>query len=323
MQRKYLTQANRKKEDYIFMGNTFSMPWEDSVTIFIQKYMSDITVKLAGIITEFGDALILVAIIGMFYWALNKDLGKRLVVSLAFINIVNPCVKSSVKRLRPYMVNRDIQCLKPVNKDGDIYDVVTQEYSFPSGHAANCITAYGQLAYKTKNTVWRVILIVLILLVGISRFSLGVHYVTDVLAGWVLGVICVLLFSLLEKKLGRYKTYILLDIAGIAGFFIATTNDFYTGYGLLLGSTLGIMFEENFVRFDGTKKVLPVILRTAIGAGLFLVLDKLLKLPFPQEFLTSGTMPAFIVRAARYAIVTFLLLGIYPMIFKPLKKIFS
>lgn len=289
--------------------------WEDKIILFIQKYMSSIPVKLAGIITEFGDATLLVLIMGLFYWALNKELGKKLIVYLGFANIANPCLKSVVKRLRPYMANRDIKCLKPVNKEGDIYDVITQEYSFPSGHANSSMTVYATLSKNSKKSSWKIILTVLIILVGVSRFALGVHYPTDVLAGWLLSIICITLFNLLEKLLGRNRAFILLDIIGLAGFFIAETNDFYTGYGLLLGSTLGIMFEEKNVRFKGTKKVIPVILRTIIGAGLYLGLNTLLKMPFSTEFLNSGTTPAFIVRAARYTVIVFLLIGVYPALF--------
>lgn len=298
------------------MGNIFSFGWEDQLIIFIQRFMSPTLIKIAGIITEFGDAMILVGVIGLFYWSLNKELGKKLVVYLGFVNIVNTCVKSAVKRLRPYMANADIQCLKPVNNEGDINDVISQEFSFPSGHANNSMSIYGTIAKNSISRIWKAILIILILLNGISRFVLGVHYPTDVIAGWIVACVCIAVYGILEKKLGRYKTYILLDVIGIVGFFIAKSNDFYTGYGIFLGSTLGIMFEEKTINFEGTKKVVPVILRTAIGAGLYVILNTLMKLPFSNDFLNSGTVLAFSVRAVRYAIIGFLLIGIYPMAFQ-------
>lgn len=302
------------------MGNSFSFAWEDNLIVFLQQYMSKPAVKVAGIITEFGDAVILVGIIGLFYWALNKEFGKKLVVYLGIVNIVNPCLKSVARRLRPYMVNRDIQCLKPVNSEGDIYDVVSQEYSFPSGHAVNSVAVYGPLMKHSKQRVWKIILACLIALVGVSRFVLGVHYPTDVIAGWLLALVCVKLYSLLENKLGRYRMYILLDIIGLAGFLVAKTNDFYTGYGLMLGATLGVIYEEKNVNFEGTKKAIPVILRTAVGAGLYVGLNSLMKMPFSEEFLNSGTTPAFAVRAIRYAITVFLLIGVYPMSFRLFRK---
>lgn len=302
------------------MGNAFSFGWEDGLIVFIQRYMSEIAVKIAAVITEFGDAMILVGIVGLFYWALNKELGKKLIVNLSLVNIVNPCLKCFVRRLRPYMVNNEIKCLKPVNGEGEIYDIVSQEYSFPSGHAVNCVSVYGMLIKAARSKVWKVILTVLILLVGVSRFALGVHYPTDVIAGWIISLICISLNGLLVKKLGRNKTYILFDIIGLAGFFFARTNDFYTGYGMMLGGTLGILFEEKYVNFESTAKPVHAVIRTVVGAGLYLGLNELMKLPFTAEFLNSGTLAAFIVRAVRYTVVVFILLGVYPMSFRLIKK---
>ena len=302
------------------MENILYSVFEGDIIVAIQGFMSEFMVKLAALITEFGDETILVAIVGLLYWCLNKNLGKQLVLRLGLVNVVGPCIKSSVKRLRPYMADSRISCLKPSSSEGDIYDITVQEYSFPSGHAANSAAVYGTLAARTKRQWLRAALIVLCILVGISRFALGVHYPSDVLCGWLAGGLCVLLYSVLEKHIGRYKTFILIDILGLAGFFIAKTNDFYTGYGLVLGSTLAIMFEEKYVNFEETRKLLPCILRVGVGMVLFLCLNEAMKLPFTDEFLSSGTTAAFIVRSLRYTVLLFLMLGVYPLSFRLWKK---
>ncbi len=68
-------------------------------------------------------------------------------------------------------------------------------YSFPSGHTATALTMYGLLAYMistSTNKMWIKSLSyslasVIVLMVGLSRIYLGVHYATDVLAGAALG----------------------------------------------------------------------------------------------------------------------------------------
>ena len=47
----------------------------------------------------------------------------------------------------------------------------------------------------------------------------------------------------------------------------------------------------------------------------------LLKLPFSKDFLAGGTMAALLVRTARYAVIIFVIIGIYPKAFPLFEKI--
>ena len=69
-------------------------------------------------------------------------------------------------------------------------------YSFPSGHSMNCIVCFGILIYLIRRycpnrkvaNVLTVLLSLLILGIGTSRVYVGVHFPTDVLGGWSLGL---------------------------------------------------------------------------------------------------------------------------------------
>jgi len=83
-------------------------------------------------------------------------------------------------------------------------------YSFPSGHATVAVAFYGLLFYvlirhveKYKNkSLWMGVAILFVLLLGFSRLYLGVHYLSDVLAGFSLGLLWLLLaISLLEWRI--------------------------------------------------------------------------------------------------------------------------
>ena len=72
-----------------------------------------------------------------------------------------------------------------------------ESYSFPSGHALGSLCFYGILAWivvrriqdKRIKTAIAVLTAIFILLIGLSRVYLGVHYPSDVLAGFVAGLI--------------------------------------------------------------------------------------------------------------------------------------
>ena len=86
---------------------------------------------------------------------------------------------------------------------GDLYS----GYSFPSCHAAFSMCMYGILIYLVRKHVhtdwWRVLLITLftiwIILIGISRMWLNVHFCTDIIAGYLVGFAFVNLYIILDK----------------------------------------------------------------------------------------------------------------------------
>jgi len=79
--------------------------------------------------------------------------------------------------------------------------------SFPSGHAANSIVAYFAMAlllFEDQNQRRIVVActLVLALLIGLSRLVLGVHWPSDVIAGWSFGLLWVgLVFAILHQRL--------------------------------------------------------------------------------------------------------------------------
>ena len=105
-------------------------------------------------------------------------------------------IKSSVARDRPDL-------LEPI--------LVEHGFSFPSGHASLSMVAYGILAvlvsrsFLPRSTQLAVFgaVVALVFLIGLSRVWLGVHYPSDVIAGWVAGATVVLVYASFTRGVSR------------------------------------------------------------------------------------------------------------------------
>jgi undecaprenyl-diphosphatase len=86
--------------------------------------------------------------------------------------------------------------------------------SFPSGHAIMAVTFYGLLIYILQHTIelewlnWvvTILIIVLIILIGFSRIYLRVHYASDVLGGFIIGLLWLMISLAVLKWLEGYIT---------------------------------------------------------------------------------------------------------------------
>jgi len=108
-------------------------------------------------------------------------------------------VKPWVHRIRPCHPNFFIE-------GGRFLIGMKTTLSFPSSHAANMGAMATYFSVKFPKTRWIVISIALI--IGYSRIYVGVHYVTDVLAGLLLGTFCGWFILKSEHWIGRIGQYL-------------------------------------------------------------------------------------------------------------------
>ena len=299
------------------------MEWEVSLIEWIQKTVGNLNGAFISALGFLGGemGLLLVSLIILFCW--KKETGKRLALIVAAINTWLPMIKVVVMRPRPYMEYPGrVRGVADPGNSASLDDVAAQGYSFPSMHSASVMGLFIPLAHEVKKRWMWILAVVIILLVGVSRSVTGMHYPTDVLAGWALGLICAGICLLLEKKVkNEWIRHLILLALVLPGVFYVRTEDYFTALGLMIGLIAAIHFEEKYVHFRDTRNVWAMILRVVGAFAIYFVMNKLLKLPFSSEFLTGGTLEAFLIRTARYAVIVFVIIGIYPKVFPLFEKV--
>jgi undecaprenyl-diphosphatase len=153
------------------------------------------------LLASFETLLILVPLGGLIFW-----LKKQRTVALVWV-LCGVGVGVCNSRLK-HDFDRD----RPPFKDQWVYE---DNESFPSGHSSGSMALFGLLGYLMVRATfsWRVRLLaivgtaLLILAVGFSRIYLGAHYFSDVLGGYLLGTVWLLLgITMLECLCPRPAT---------------------------------------------------------------------------------------------------------------------
>ena len=305
------------------MGNTFYFGWEVDLIEWIQTNMGKVGEYAARVMSFIGGETFSLLVLIAVLFCYRKEVGKRVSCSVLMAGIWFPMIKNVALRVRPYMAHPDrAKVLQVVEADADPMDIVQQGYSFPSGHGATAVSLFGTLAMDVRKRWMWFVAIIMPLLIGLSRIAVGVHYPTDVLCGWVVGLLAIGFNVLLQKKVQKeWMRYAIMVALALPGLFWCRSRDYFSALGLLIGAAFAFPYEAKYIQFKDTRNVWAMILRTVGAFAVYYALNTLLKLPFSKEFLDNGTLAAGLVRTARYAVVLFVALAVYPRIFPIFEKI--
>ena len=164
----------------VMEGDTQTL--DNAVLAALRGTASPAQTDVAHVLSFMGSELVaalLVVFLGVFLWRKQWGAAGSLLLVTGGAQLLNNLLKDLFQRTRPAPVMGYIP---------------SQAWSFPSGHAMVAAAFYFFLAY----VAWKVLrgwaqvaasggLLVLVLLIGWSRLYLGVHYLTDVAAGYAAG----------------------------------------------------------------------------------------------------------------------------------------
>lgn len=175
--------------------------FDDAVRYRVYSIRNEKLTMFWKFITHSGDSeiVIMLGIVLLLVKSLRNKYGVKFAIAALSSTALYKGIKYIFQRPRP-----DI-ALRLIEESG---------YSFPSGHSMNCLVSYGILAYLILKycenarlaKIFSVGLGLIIILIGLSRVYVGVHFPTDVIGGWSLGIaVLVAMMYAFEKFDGRYE----------------------------------------------------------------------------------------------------------------------
>jgi len=276
-------------------------------------------------------------------WCVDASLGLRMGLVLLTSASFNSLLKVAVGWPRPYWVSDRVTAY-----------AFESSYGLPSGHAQNSMALWGRMAAGLRRRAWVIGLGVLIFLISLSRLYLGVHFPSDVLAGWIVGGIVLALFLWLEKPVGAWIGHqplglqllipllAALVIIGKGVWVSAATADrlvpqdwvtrttaafldeppidpqavdVVSSAGTLFGLGAGAVLLRRWGKFKATGSVWQRVARFAIGLVGVLLIYFGLRMILPVG---EGVLPQTL-RFVRYALVGLWVAYLAPWVFVRLK----
>jgi len=166
---------------------------DNTVCDFVQStIVRDSLTLFFKIVTNLGDAFCFGVLILIFlFFFRKKKYTFFIILNLLFVYLTSVVFKNLFRRSRP------------------LYNLIEKpkDFSFPSGHTMCSVAFYGMLIYlvnkRLKNKYLKVFIntcfVLTIIIIAFSRIYLNVHYFSDVVGGFILGIICLRMFIRYDK----------------------------------------------------------------------------------------------------------------------------
>ncbi|MGD8993369.1 MAG: phosphatase PAP2 family protein, partial [Desulfobacterales bacterium] len=208
---------------------------------------------------------------------------------------VNSVTKVFASQPRPLEYDSSIKALVHAGGGG-----------LPSGHTQGAVVFWGFIAAQVKRPGMWILAGFLMIAIPLSRLYLGVHFPTDLLGGYLIGVALLTAYLRFGPGIeaGLAKRGICWQMAAAIGLSVGLILLSPVGarYAVpagsaLLGFTPGMILERRWVRFDCGGSILRRCLRFVVGMVVVVFLWAGLEVAF------SGLAPAVFFRILRYALM--------------------
>lgn len=222
-------------------------------------------------ITTLGTPGLYLLVIPVLYWCVSRRWGHEFGLSFLFSMWLNGFLKDLIALPRPTAAQG--------------VRIVVHEWSngFPSGHTQGAVGFWGYLGVRIRIRWFRALCGLFIVLIALSRLYLGAHYLSDVVAGLLIGI-AVLSFFLLGyarswvKRWPNWLKGTLAVVVPVVLMVLDTNPNSYIEVGILMGLLLtdlfaleGVVYEE---RASWGKQVGKLVVGFTVLTALALILTR-------------------------------------------------
>lgn len=278
-----------------------------------------------SLVTHLGEETFFMVGALFVFWCVDKRKGYYL-LSVGFTGVlINQWLKIACRVPRPWVKDPDFTIVESARMEAS-------GYSFPSGHTQTAVGFFGGIARFTGQLWLRIVCIVILLLVSISRMYLGVHTPADVGVSFVVAAILVfVLYPLMESTLWfPNRMYLILGVLlafslAFVGFvefypfpadidpdnFASAVKNAYSMAGGVGGMLVVSIFDDKLLQFPNRAPWWGQAVKLAAGLALVVLVKSLLKAPLLA--LCGGHAAA---HAIRYFLMVLVAGGLWPMTFR-------
>jgi membrane-associated phospholipid phosphatase len=254
------------------------LEWGIEVILAIQTIRSPVLDAFFQGVTFLGNAEFYLLLAPIIIWCVNYRLGARVGLLLLFSSYINEALKNLFMQPRPCEPRPDV-CIDHA-----------EGYGIPSGHSQNAIVFWGVIAQWIGTAGGWIAAILLMLLIGISRIYLGVHFPTDVFVGWAIGIVILGTYLVVGKRVENWlgglslSAQILLALLLPLLLLAIQPNDVMVQVtGTLAGIAVGVALTMRYLEFDAGGLIWKRAIRFLLGVVVVAAIYFGLRLVFPGE----------------------------------------
>jgi membrane-associated phospholipid phosphatase len=269
----------------------------------LQQVQADWLTALFEALTAMGNQEFYLLLIPFLFWCVDWAVGARLTMVYLLSVWINASLKDLIQDPRPFTLDSSVALADPESLNG-------VGYGMPSGHAQWSMTVWGVLATWMQRGWFWVLAGIMTFLIGLSRVYLGMHYPSQVAAGWGLGLLIVALYAGLhlpiEQAIAKLSLGAQLGLAVVvpgALLWLHPVADVVAATAVLTGLGIGLVIARHYLPFavDGSwgqrivRYIIGIIIVFAIYFGLSAIFPgEGESLYVPLRFLRYGLLGVWI-----------------------------